>query len=435
MSLLVLGDWPAREHALTAFAPTAPSVFLPCLQGIQDIGNAAANAMHGLSLSNGENTYRSKVDQAMLRAHNEVGFFVYSYTPIPVHMSMAPENLQPVNLNLIMSTLMSVIKARLMRSIQPLLCHASLSAQESEGLCRLKSGVLQLESMGEMILAVGASGGWGPTPLTKDELDQLLDELIKEMDQASADVTFLRPRSDGNKGDISLLYQLVFQLSASPTDWSDWPKLLQFDVFPNQLSDFWATKGTSISAACGVCLCFSANVRCAMLFFISVLNSQSKTYLSVSGTQEFFAWGWTCIPSLDRAVPGTIVDCNFRRQGHTLAQSWARHMLRAVYQCRLDSWCFGEATEHGDSPGGEGGCDWECWQWQVHPDWCAHSCHTRWRTRICSIQSFQAQPWREHRQNLLHWPTQPLCMPLSHAYLRSHLSSNSLQLQCLKPSC
>lgn len=58
--------------------------------------------------------------------------------------------------------------------------------------------------MGEAILAVGASGGWGPSPLTTPELDLILEELTKEMDQASADVTFLRPRTDTNKGELQL---------------------------------------------------------------------------------------------------------------------------------------------------------------------------------------------------------------------------------------
>lgn len=59
--------------------------------------------------------------------------------------------------------------------------------------------------MGEAVLAVGASNGWGPSPLNKEELDTVLDDLTQEMEASSADVTILRPRTDAAKGQCHLL--------------------------------------------------------------------------------------------------------------------------------------------------------------------------------------------------------------------------------------
>lgn len=64
---------------------------------------------------------------------------------------------------------------------------------------------LQVESMGEALVVIGASNGWGPYPLTSQQADLVLDELTNEMGRIEADSTILRRRSESGaeKGDCS----------------------------------------------------------------------------------------------------------------------------------------------------------------------------------------------------------------------------------------
>ena len=54
--------------------------------------------------------------------------------------------------------------------------------------------VVQVESMGEALLVVGAPNGWGPHPLTSEQMAAVMQELTAEMDRVGADVTELRRR-------------------------------------------------------------------------------------------------------------------------------------------------------------------------------------------------------------------------------------------------
>lgn len=50
--------------------------------------------------------------------------------------------------------------------------------------------------MGEALVLIGASNGWGPFPLTPEQADLVLEELTAEMSRIEADVTTLRRRSE-----------------------------------------------------------------------------------------------------------------------------------------------------------------------------------------------------------------------------------------------
>lgn len=50
--------------------------------------------------------------------------------------------------------------------------------------------------MGEALVVIGASNGWGPFPLTAQQADLVLKELTAEMGRLEADVTTLRRRSE-----------------------------------------------------------------------------------------------------------------------------------------------------------------------------------------------------------------------------------------------
>ena len=68
---------------------------------------------------------------------------------------------------------------------------------------------LQVESMGEALVVIGASNGWGPYPLTSQQADFVLNELTTEMGRIGADSTSLRRRSESGteKGKITPLGQ------------------------------------------------------------------------------------------------------------------------------------------------------------------------------------------------------------------------------------
>lgn len=68
--------------------------------------------------------------------------------------------------------------------------------------------------MGEALVVIGASNGWGPFPLTAQQADLVLKELTAEMLRIGADVTTLRRRSESGteKGTpICLIYRLFHQ--------------------------------------------------------------------------------------------------------------------------------------------------------------------------------------------------------------------------------
>ena len=74
--------------------------------------------------------------------------------------------------------------------------------------------VLKVEAMGEALVVIGASNGWGPFPLTAQQADLVLKELTAEMLRIGADVTTLRQRSESGteKGTpICLIYRLFHQ--------------------------------------------------------------------------------------------------------------------------------------------------------------------------------------------------------------------------------
>ena len=50
--------------------------------------------------------------------------------------------------------------------------------------------------MGEALVVIGASNGWGPFPLTASQADLVLKELTAEMERIGADVTTLRRKSE-----------------------------------------------------------------------------------------------------------------------------------------------------------------------------------------------------------------------------------------------
>lgn len=50
--------------------------------------------------------------------------------------------------------------------------------------------------MGEALVVIGASNGWGPFPLTSEQAEDVLKELTAEMGRIEADVTVLRRRSE-----------------------------------------------------------------------------------------------------------------------------------------------------------------------------------------------------------------------------------------------
>lgn len=50
--------------------------------------------------------------------------------------------------------------------------------------------------MGEALVVIGASNGWGPYPLTAEQADLVLKELTSDMERVQADVTVLRRRSE-----------------------------------------------------------------------------------------------------------------------------------------------------------------------------------------------------------------------------------------------
>ena len=56
--------------------------------------------------------------------------------------------------------------------------------------------LVKVEAMGEALVVIGASNGWGPFPLTAEQADQVLKELTAEMGRIEADVTTLRRRSE-----------------------------------------------------------------------------------------------------------------------------------------------------------------------------------------------------------------------------------------------
>jgi hypothetical protein len=49
--------------------------------------------------------------------------------------------------------------------------------------------------MGEALIVVGAPNGWGPQPLTPEQVEVVLKDLTAEMDRVGADVTELRRRA------------------------------------------------------------------------------------------------------------------------------------------------------------------------------------------------------------------------------------------------
>jgi len=49
--------------------------------------------------------------------------------------------------------------------------------------------------MGEALLVVGAPNGWGPHPLTSEQMEGVLKEVTAEMEGVGADVTELRRRA------------------------------------------------------------------------------------------------------------------------------------------------------------------------------------------------------------------------------------------------
>lgn len=66
---------------------------------------------------------------------------------------------------------------------------------------------MQVESMGEAVVAVGYPNGWGPSNLTGTQLDDVLKELNEQMDQVKADITLLRRRKEAPhiKGTLHVL--------------------------------------------------------------------------------------------------------------------------------------------------------------------------------------------------------------------------------------
>ena len=74
----------------------------------------------------------------------------------------------------------------------------------------------QVEGMGEALVSIGSPNGWGPAPLTAQQVDEVLAELMADMDRVGADVTVLRRRAECTsvKGEATLHTSL--QLSLCP---------------------------------------------------------------------------------------------------------------------------------------------------------------------------------------------------------------------------
>jgi len=81
-------------------------------------------------------------------------------------------------------------------------------SSEEQFRATLDQSLLQLrgevESMGEALLVVGAPNGWGPHPLTSEQMEGVLKEVTPEMEGVGADVTELRRRAGTStvKGEI-----------------------------------------------------------------------------------------------------------------------------------------------------------------------------------------------------------------------------------------
>ena len=73
---------------------------------------------------------------------------------------------------------------------------------------------LQVEGMGEALVSIGSPNGWGPAPLTAQQVDEVLAELTADMDGVGADVTVLRRRAECTsvKGEATLCTSLQMRL-------------------------------------------------------------------------------------------------------------------------------------------------------------------------------------------------------------------------------
>lgn len=239
--------------------------------------------------------------------------------------------------------------------------------------------------MGEAILAVGASNGWGPTPLTQEELDSVLDELIQDMDRASADVTILRPRTDSPKGNLQFssaspsAYIIVLFLVKDEDKQSH-----SFNDLPLLRQQFWQ----AINLSQDVCISFPhwPCLESWVTFF--TLSSACLFIMSSMASKSSFA-----------VIKPMMIE-----------SQWVNDDVETLLVgSRVDGGCVGETAGDGLPHGGEGGHHRERGQWEVHPGGGPHPCHAGWWPRSSACQSLQAWPWGRNWKNLLNWPAQPLC--------------------------
>ena len=160
--------------------------------GMQEKQQPAVRA-HANGAADPEEQFRATLDQALTQLQGEVGL---------LHCDVAVILPKPTNCMLV--SLVSHTNCWCIEKVQNY--RISFCINEKLLVKLNKSLSVQVEAMGEAMVVIGASNGWGPFPLTTEQADLVLQELIGEMKRIKADVTVLRRRSESGteKGKLSV---------------------------------------------------------------------------------------------------------------------------------------------------------------------------------------------------------------------------------------